>query len=975
MPTEPVRIDESPKTSDTILLEVTTTDADGNLIDPYKLDQVTVYFLAREFTTDKTLRLDKTIEVDEGDDLVLSSYFNQATVAKTFGTDIDPAWLSTDTDMAIATKVSTGTFEITWVPEFAREGDYILCWSWTPIIAGDLMRQSVTFELASDTASNTAVPTHITDPDKYPTLLERYLPEYLKLKIAPGDLTPDILDRFNTALANGFVVLEDLANQMVDLQDANAIHERMILYLSNLFNLSLRSDDVTLWRRQIKRAIPLFKRKGTLAGLREALAQSAATLNNLTQFWQVTSSATWQEAFTVTDDQTEFELAKSVYDTSDFELYLRPNGSSTYTTLTASDYGEITYDADDAVYVLTWTGETAPTPIALVDGDIVRIVYKIGPIIDPTIEAYIRSLPLADQRDEADVTYPPKNWNVRLIEETDTMFDVICPTRHPTQPLVVWGRVRTEFPFSENIYNMEEYNGSLRDSTDPCDMDKAFLDECSCCISSMVNIDVEIENITDARVEEIENVIEEYKPFHMFVNSLTYQAGVNENVTPQQEEVEILMQLTPEDVLTNGQDIFTRVIKHGLEDSVAVRRNATATATTAATGSGSGLNDAIVLYSPGVTFDVTVSGLDTTDNLLEILSGPDGGEYKVTNPQNMIVDIVQGVPDTIGWPLNTAAFPFRLSNELFDGTVTSITEDNLFTFTDEDVDFRHNNVAPGWKIEVTAPSVVAGTYLIDETLPNDSLILASWGDLKDRSNITYQLKTDLDVSVGDPSTTGRIAVGRRGRIDGGTDFRTKYQVNVGDYIRIGGVQYEIREFIDDENFLITGWTFGSMGVTSAEVFRRLIDEAVGYLDVRGLTLDTSPTNYETGLSISNGANWLGPLLENSQFKENFLVLIGGKYHEILEIDGTTITLSTPKKMWGLSGTAVSFEIHQFTKVPVTIHGDTLSFVDRRNNDVVDIEIETMTPMSMLANLLNSDEGNMDIQSQGEGVTIEIDWKD
>jgi len=201
-------------------------------------------------------------------------------------------------------------------------------------------------------------------------------------------------------LADGFTFLEDLVNQSVDLLDANAIHERLILYLANNFNLILRSNDPTLWRRQIKSAIPLFKQKGTLIGLQQALAQAAITFNSWTQLWQITSPYTWQEGFTVTEDQTEFELAKVVYDLTDFDLYYRADGASTYTTLVAATYAEIVYDSDDYVHLLRWK---STAPIDLEDGDIIRVIYKLRPISNPTYETYIRSLPLADQRDETQV--------------------------------------------------------------------------------------------------------------------------------------------------------------------------------------------------------------------------------------------------------------------------------------------------------------------------------------------------------------------------------------------------------------------------------------------------------------------------------------------------------------------------------------------------------------------------------------------
>lgn len=967
------KITESPKTTDEILFELTTTSFLDVVSDPYRVDRVVIYYLVREFNSTKSQEM--TTEVSE--DLLLTSYFSRAQVIKVFGNDDFPAWLSTDDTEALIEKVGIGEFTLNWTPEFAREGDYIVCWTWTPIIAGEKRSSFDHFYLAGDTQTTTSIPTHYTDPDKYTTLLEKYLPEYLKLRLGDEDLTPDTLTKLNSGIADGFILLENLANQIVDLHDANSIHEQLILYLSNMFNLILRSNDVTLWRRQIKNAVPLFKKKGTLNGLKEALSQAGIKFNSLTQLWQVSSPWTWQESFTVSEGQAEFELTNTVHDTDNFELFIRLEGENDYTELTASDYAEISYDSDDAVYILTWIGDEADSPIELSKNDIIRVIYKTSAIGDSNIEDYIMSLPLADTRDEAEVTYPLKNWNVRLIEETDVMFDTICPTRNPFKEPLIYGKVRTIFPYSENAYNMEEYNGSLRDSINPCDLSKDFLDSCSCCLSSNFNIDVEIEDLSTNRIDEAREIIREFVPFHSTIYRMNFQGGINEIIPPPQEDLEIIARVHINETIVNSNDKFTRVIEDGLLDSHSIKRNALGDASVVASGTGSGSNQAIVLYSPGVRFDVNILGLDSTNNLLEILSGSDTGRYKVTNPSKLSVDIVQGDPDTINFPLDASSFPFRLSNELFSGSVVSITQQDLFTFTDNNTNFRFSNVEPGWQIEVTSPVGVAGTYTISQSFPNDSITLSTWADVVDRSNITYQLKTDLGVNVGDSSSTGKIEVTRRAVVDGDTDFKIKYGVTEGDYLDVSETQYKIISFEDDDSFVIDGWTGGSVGITSANVYRRLLDQAIGYLDVRGLVLDTSPTNHESGLSISNGSNELGPLLENNQFKENFLLLINGKYYEMAGIDAEAIVIHGPKLEWGLSGTSVDYDIIKVEKQSSTIQGHSFSFIDRRNGDIVDIDSEFQSSMSMMSMLLNNknSSGALEIQKQSENVTVEINWKE
>ena len=135
-----------------------------------------------------------------------------------------------------------------------------------------------------------------------------------------------------------------------------------------------------------------------------------------------------------------------------------------------------------------------------------------------------------DKRDERDQQYPPKNWNTRVLEEDDPLFDIIIPIRHPTKDAIIWGKVRTEFPYSENIYNMEEYNGSTRDSYDPCHIDKNFIDTCKDCQSSTFSIDVEIEELSEDRIVECKQIIEEFVPFHSLVNTVNFVGSRNEFV-------------------------------------------------------------------------------------------------------------------------------------------------------------------------------------------------------------------------------------------------------------------------------------------------------------------------------------------------------------------------------------------------------------------------------------------------------------
>lgn len=726
------KLDESPTIADIVSIELLTPGSDECFTsNPYKVDKVTIYSLGRNHfsgtpfifeekhlnpkvlaeyekakaiacvgtPTEDQLKEVKRLKSELNDTVSKnSSYYSELVPVKVLGDESNPAWLSTDTDNAFIENVPLdadgnnqfGNFKYNWNPVQSREGDYIVCWTWTPNAAGDSISSFLKFNLEGSTVLTTSIPTHFTNPEKYTTLLERYLPEVYKSKLSEADVTPETLDKFHKAIAKGFTFIEDMANQSVDLLDANSTHESLLNLLSNMFNLRLKSDDPTLWRRQIKTAVPLFKRKGTGGSLKESFLQADMDLKKVTKLWQITSPYTWQESFktdtivnkssgtvviqavenlvgsgpsgsspthyiaiTTTDgtvvtatatanggattttntnsptwaivtgnndstaanlatclnanskltatannesvtitqvdagvsgdttivltDPDEVSMSKTDFigglpmfalekvvlgssDTDNNVLYRMPKGASSYTELVLADH--VTFSTSEGVTTMTWKSSSS---ITLAEGDFVKIVYEVvnvPSVSEQTVEDYIRSLPLADQRDETLQDYPLKNWNVKLVEEDDALFDVLMPDRHPFHDPVLYGKIRTEFPYSENIYNMEEYNGSLRDSTDPCHLDKYFVDKCQYCQSSKFNLDLEIKDLSTDRVNEAESIVEEYTPFHSVLHQINFSGGFDEFVLSPIEDLEGTVKYSiTENVLSgNQQKVFFRAM-------------------------------------------------------------------------------------------------------------------------------------------------------------------------------------------------------------------------------------------------------------------------------------------------------------------------------------------------------------------------------------------------------------------------------
>jgi hypothetical protein len=1079
---------ESPTITDTILFEFLTTDSEGCPLTPYKVNRVTIYFAEREFTSQNYTSYDNTLieprllveyeaakravcddpternlkalaDVEDQIEMtkkVTTFYYKHAVAVQTFGLQDDtgltedfPAWLNPDSvppderdkveEDNILTQVLDddgdpidGKFNLVWEPLGMQEGDYFVCWTWTPYIAGDTITSHTPFFLLGDTRLTTSIPTHFTDPTKYETLMERYLPETFKRRLTQTDLTPEVLQELNNSVAQGFTFLEDLANQIVDMVDANVTREHFLPAMANLFDLQLKTADPTLWRRQIKQAMTIYKRKGTYRGLSEALGAAGISLNKFTQLWQVISPYTYQDYFDVAE-QTEFTLCKNALplDLDNLELYWRGVDDEDWTELT-SDY----IDFDDTTDSFIWIGDQLSIdPIILEEGDSIRIIYKIVDVpgvTEQVIEDYIRSLPLADLRDERDQCYPPKNWNVRVIEEDDPMFDLIIPIRHPLHNFLVFGMIRTEFPYSENVYNMDEYNGSTRESIDPCHIDKAFVDPCTNCLGSNYSVDLEIEGLTNDRIVEAQNIIRDFVPFQGILHSINFMGAVNEFIKPPVEEINVLIHIRGEEILLagEGQYIFNRAVPNETAMAILKRTMLADIESKITSATGTAYNDYVAIYSPGSTtagddtpgtfakFDElpinteSVGGapLDNS-NWLEIFAPHIlSGDYSVTDPENYSAVIAAADP-AYAEPVDQTQFTFRLSNKILEEDPINIDQADVFIFDDEAVDFAELGVKSVWDKEnteytgdpweLTITSSGFSTYEVLNVLPDSILLIEDDGSLptSDTTGLTWIIKDDGGTTRAS-GTGGSLSVRRRGRVDfrPGSVFvpmdDIRNYLEIGDYVLYSGTQYKIISFheTDAHQCYIDGYIGGDIAGVTVSVYRRLVDTVIGQFGYKGLRLETL-VDHETGLPITNGTNasYLpdGSLdaSESSKFKENYLILIGSDYYAIEEIDGTIVTLGGPHNDWKVAGTAVIYDIYRFINQPLSIPersepyvpGHDFPFIDRRGKEIIEVETETATSMLLNVHILNTAKSRpddmIDIVRQVESITCEIEYAD
>lgn len=1045
----PKTIDQNPVVSDQILFEFATPDANGCLLaNPYKVDKLVVYFVERSFTdntteqytneiydlekleaykiaeknvcndpTESNIRKAKEAKLDlESSKNSQIFYYKEAVPVFILGTEKFPAWLSTDQNNSLIKlepldpqgNNQYAHFSYVWDTTSYREGDYFLCVTWTPLIAGDQLSSHIKFTLGGNTSINTVIPSHFTKPEKYSTLLEKYTPELFKMRMSSDDVTPDVLNTLNLSVADGFTVLEDYANQIIDLFDANVLTENFLPYLSNLFNLKLKSNDPFLWRRQIKRAIPLFKKNGTQSGLIESLDQVGIKFIKYTRLWQVISNHTWQELFNYDGSSYTWLLEKTALalDLSNFELYYRAVDSDTWLTL-SSDY--IQFGEEDGISTITWIGDSLSiSPISLSIGDSIRVIYKFKEIMsmnEQYIENYIRTLSLSDQRDERNQEYPLKNWNVRLIEENDPLFEIVIPTRNPFHDPVVFGRIRTEFPYSENVYNMEEYNGSIRSSTNPCDIDKGFIDPCFSSLSSKYNIDLEIEGLGDDRIIEAYDVLRESLPFHAVLNVMNVYGGFTEIVESPEENMEILVNVQGYDFVISGQAqaYFNRAMKRGLTTSK-ILRDELASSTSVYSGSGTAYNDSIMLFAGDVFFNNLPIPNDGSA-ILKILTGALIGEYYVNNPSKNTIEVT-GMTEPISetntyfstrLAINQKVFSFNLSSLIPESVGNcNVYQDNIFKFYDADQSFQNFkslwDVDQGysngtWKINIPAYSLTS--YNIINVLSDGSIKLEDNGTLpsSNLTGITYS-SYDKDNNLLFTSSTGVLTVESQGRTKVLTttlqDIRNVFPV--GCYQKVSGVEYKISGYVENtlDEFYVENYSGGDSVGISLDVYFRIVNNGMGYLSHKGLKLQAS-TNLESSLGIANGANNLVAVpLEDNHFKENYLVEIDSNLYFINEINNNLITLSGVDTYWetlSAGGTSVSFTIYRYLKTEdVTIPKQqyelppaTFNIIDRRGSEVTYKTEEDVMPMAALSD--KKPDNFVENLNQKESIEFTVEYSD
>jgi hypothetical protein len=567
---------DNPAVDDTIIFDLNTENNDGMAADPFSVEKVTIFYLEKKVNdnskkvekkfynpylqkqyeewkqitdTDPSLeninslknikkKLDSTAKTTD-------VYYKEAQfVMSTLG----PIWTKNGSVRKVVNftdknkKPIPGMFFFAWMPTDMREGDYIIRWEWRVEEHGKIKAAEKIFSISPSTKIN-AANVNLVPRDKYDFLLRKYIPAMYFVKTKPDDLTPSILEKLNKTVGQCFLEIEDMASNLFTLADTESIKADFLPLLANNFGLILRSDSTDAWRNQIRFASRLYKKKGTYEGLKQALDKAGIILLKLTNLWQVVSKCNWMDGFLIDKDinldtQIIGYLAKKPIN-DDIIIDIRSSDNDEYLTLPKDIISFQEVQAPETKTAIVWQGGYTNPQIPLIKGDVLRIKYQYNkiPDNDAAIEKYIEELSLADQRDELKIKYPLKNWNIKIIEEDDPLFNLLVTERNPFYSPTVFGKIRTTFLYSEKVFNMDTYNGSLYNSNNPCHIDKDFVDTCNSGRSSKFNVYLEFDKVTDDKIKEAKEIIIDYSPFHAILHNIIISSKTFDYVLPPVESI------------------------------------------------------------------------------------------------------------------------------------------------------------------------------------------------------------------------------------------------------------------------------------------------------------------------------------------------------------------------------------------------------------------------------------------------------
>ena len=850
--------------------------------------------------------------------LVNSKLFSRRPVLKFHdGKDSDPLFQnkSRSTNLSVSEKDRWFTYTIP-PNENLTQGNYFLkVWYLREELSN---REYITLNFLLEDNIRSSFPVQSIAEQKYQTLLEEMLPEIYKTKQSDHDVTPDVLRRLHNAIGKGFFEVEKHASQLISLFDANSVHKTQLPRLAALFSQKLYSQQPSLWRRQIRRAVPTFKSKGTKKGLIEAAACAGFHITEIDSLWQVQDRYKYvQELVFYPDEVYEFK---------------KPNFNNAETIVEKYDTTTKAFVLTDAKVLLsTETDGSQQFSIQLGNDtlsptDSVKITYPTLPENHPSQvhSEPISQLPLSDKRSYSTGQLPPKDWNTRLISKKHPHFLSIVDELHPYHPDVVFGQIRSQFPYGEKAYNMDAYDGSLFDTTIPCQMENTFQEPCGRCLSSWVNFSVMVEDLSQEKIDEFFEICESLLPAHIRVHQVSFGGAFNSFQMAPVDELFITAQhsIKSETLSDSAKTIFNRYMSLSGGNSPRVRRDDISQPfQSKAIKKGKLYNTDLLLNTKGGV--LALSEINYKNNLLVIPSHyTSAGRYTVEGSDGD--DLV--VKSEKRFIHGDQSFRFSLKSLLAPNLVLQLRQQYKLSFEVKEIttdlnlqkldEYEFIGIASNGSKQQLRNVEVRGNRIFslqDNTFNIQKLQIHNKKQQIFLESIVFNSSV-TPIGLGIVNESQRKYFNEVGK--------------VGHFLRVDDQFYKIENLFKD-SFQINGYQSGGRSDQVSDLYVQHVESSEGSFFYKGFELELNePAHLALGLPedfLSKGL--LGKNTNPDQNLENYLIKIEEDFYKIEVLTNNSLYLQGPFRRLGTKpngGDNVNYVVYHFRSKDVDLTGNILT---------------------------------------------------
>lgn len=539
----------------------------------------------------------------------------------------------------------------------------------------------------------------------------------------------------------------------------------------------------------------------------------------------------------------------------------------------------ITPQANDIILL---TYQYKKYPLVIDDESDAECPYLIFDEDEILKEDYILSLPLMDNRHPYDDSYmdgkliPLVNYNIHLMPDIDSMIIAdkysegieinntynitdICQQRNPLYDPVIYGHIRTKFPWSENVYNMDEYDGSTRPSYLPEDVDDNFLDDCSCGWSSHFSIGLNLYDLSDKTIEQATNLINQFKPMHSIIHNFDYGGKFTEYCNVFDGDIVFSVKNKVQDIVTigfypkniSGQTLINTRKRsnrfnyfYGKFETHADDMNIYLVDILERGFINQGIKEYVEPELP-LRPDSILGSKITINDSSGIHANNSYYISKIDNDKLQLRDGIDSLPlppYTQDGPWNytiyTRKFPYLNSTSIINENIEKLA---IYVLNSNSISFSENGMLSIYEfengeniysIEIHSGGI-PGIYNVISIKENNELIIDyPYGSVI--GNVTFSVYKNGSVIENIDYVHGTIEKTKElGKFSiSGIDFIEDYHVYNDDYVCIDDNEYYPIYSISENEIVFSKYAFGTEGIHKIEIYKKNIESKTGYIKIK-----------------------------------------------------------------------------------------------------------------------------------------------